>query len=177
MSRWKVRGESRVQDILEGGKIKQFPILQRELQLPARDIFLYLRIKNIVHSHIQLCTTHSSKPHLTLKQALFHKQIKPLSACYNALVTSVAPDKPTYMNLWEEDIGLQISKTEWLMALETTKKASQSLTLWEAYCKFKVIKLNETWTACQTRITGSTPTHTEPTQKGHESHHNQKSPK
>ncbi|CAH2315868.1 Hypothetical predicted protein [Pelobates cultripes] len=135
MTGWATKGMHKVLDLLEGNMIKPFPDLQRQYLLLQRDMFLYFRVKNILLPHMKKMRKPLEDPPLLLTQILSSKLRKPLSMCYNALLNGQSREKTSYMLQWEDELGHQIPLSRWYEAMTNTKRASKSLSLWEAYCK------------------------------------------
>ncbi|CAH2219459.1 Hypothetical predicted protein [Pelobates cultripes] len=115
--------------------IKPFPDLIREFHISPRELFSYLRLKNI----IQECRINMREPdHSTpfiLKCMGKLPKTKALSLCYNTLLLHNKPSKSSYMSKWESDLGMLIPIERWHYAQRLTKQASHSLNQWETYCK------------------------------------------
>ncbi|CAH2294325.1 Hypothetical predicted protein [Pelobates cultripes] len=132
---WSNLGIHKIKDLYTQNELKTFPTLQSEFSLNPRDIFTYLRVKNILQTRIKPA---APTPPLAIPSAryiLTSRSIKPLALCYNALEKGKSMHKHSYMEKWEEDIGEPITIQQWYDAFQATKRASKSLSLWEAYSK------------------------------------------
>ncbi|CAH2315203.1 Hypothetical predicted protein [Pelobates cultripes] len=101
----------------------------------SRDMYLYLRTKNILLPHTRKTSAGTKDPPLLLNRVLTIKFGKPLSMCYNALLEAQSCEERSNMKQWEGELGHQLTMAQWYEALSNTKSASKSLSLWEAYCK------------------------------------------
>ncbi|CAH2306599.1 Hypothetical predicted protein [Pelobates cultripes] len=135
LDNWLKQGISQVRSLLTPDGIKPFPDLIREYRISLRELFSYLRIKNI----IQECGISLREPNLL--PPFIHKcmgklpKTKALSLCYNTLLLQNKLTKPSYMSKWESELGKHFPIEMWHHAQKLTKQASHSLNQWETFCK------------------------------------------
>ncbi|CAH2277983.1 Hypothetical predicted protein, partial [Pelobates cultripes] len=135
LENWLSRGISGVRSLLTQEGIKPFPDMVRDFHIPSRELFTYLRLKNIIQeSRIILKETNLISPFVHKCTGKLPK-VKALSLCYNTLLTQYTATKPSYMTNWELDLGLHFPVDMWHRAQKLTKQASHSLNQWETYCK------------------------------------------
>ncbi|CAH2306510.1 Hypothetical predicted protein [Pelobates cultripes] len=126
---WAEKGVHTVQDLMEGDKVKTFPVVRLQFSLASRDLFLNLRVKNILTTRLTHTQTKPQMELLPLAQVLSPKKTKPLSLCYNALLWGPGQTKLSYMTQWETELGEAFLIEQWHKAMAITKKASRSLLL------------------------------------------------
>ncbi|CAH2302022.1 serine threonine- kinase 17A-like [Pelobates cultripes] len=135
LDNWLKQGITQVRSLLSAEGIKPFPDLIREFHIPSRELFSYLRLKNIIQeSGISLREPDPTPPFIHKCMGKLPKT-KALSLCYNTLLLHDKLSKPSYMSKWESDLGKLFSNELWHRAQRLTKQASHSLNQWETYCK------------------------------------------
>ncbi|CAH2294094.1 Hypothetical predicted protein [Pelobates cultripes] len=119
---WIRHGISYVNTLFGNAAIVPFPVLQQTFTLPSRELFTYLRIKNILHEQKLHTGRISPMSRFALKCQGKLKGIKALSFCYTSLMHLGDKELPPYMRLWEKDLNIKIHQNTWQLALERVKK-------------------------------------------------------
>uniref|UniRef100_A0A8C5PFE7 Reverse transcriptase domain-containing protein n=1 Tax=Leptobrachium leishanense TaxID=445787 RepID=A0A8C5PFE7_9ANUR len=135
LDRWFQLGLTHINQLFTATTIKPFSDLTREFALPASDCFTYLRVKHAL-------TQRGISSFATTDITAFHRLClgkkvmkKPLSLCYDSLLTANPTKKLPYMIRWDKDLSLNSSEEDWFYATETVYKYTRSTNLRESHLK------------------------------------------
>uniref|UniRef100_A0A8C5QA48 Reverse transcriptase domain-containing protein n=1 Tax=Leptobrachium leishanense TaxID=445787 RepID=A0A8C5QA48_9ANUR len=135
LDRWFQLGLTHIHQLFTASSIKTFPDLTREFALPASECFKYLRVK---HALTQRGISSFAATDITAFHRLcLGKKVlkKPLSLCYDSLLSANPNKKLPYMIRWDKDLSFESSKEDWFYATETVYKYTRSTNLRESHLK------------------------------------------
>ncbi|CAH2250141.1 Hypothetical predicted protein, partial [Pelobates cultripes] len=128
---WQQGGITEVGQLYKGAKLRPFPDIQREYNLPSRLIFPYLQIKSCLSQNKPRANNANTREHLCEFELLctHRKPLKKLiSINYRLLLQTVDPPNDTHIQSWHSELGRTITRDKWDKAYSSHKGTTSCAT-------------------------------------------------